>query len=39
MHYKVAVDPDRHELTVEVLIKGEFGAGESLLLLDNPGWV
>ncbi len=38
MHYKVAVDPDRHELTVEVAINSEIASGGSLVL-ETPSWV
>ena len=38
MHYKVAVNPARHELTVEININKEIASGSSLLL-ETPSWV
>lgn len=38
MHYKVAIDPERHELAVEVAISSEVASGGSLVL-ETPSWV
>lgn len=38
MQYNVTVDPKSHELLVDILIKGDFTSGNSLLL-ETPTWV
>ncbi len=38
VHYRVAIDPQRHELAVEVHLAGEFASGDELLL-ETPTWV
>lgn len=38
VHYDVSIDPDRHEIVVEIRLQGAFARGESMLL-ETPTWV